>query len=179
MESKSDLRLESRNRFKMNSLDRLAEKSKHICDQVIANSYFQKAKSIAAFYPSNTEPQINTILQKCLDLDKTLSLPYSNNGTDYSLVSLTSLESLRPGPYKINQAPSHLHETDKKNIDLWLIPGLAFTKEGDRLGHGKGIYDRLLANSSGQKIGLCFDFQVFDELPVDEFDFKLDKVFFS
>ena len=65
---------------------------------------------------------------------------------------------------------------DKDLIDVCLMPGLAFTKIGQRLGYGKGYYDRYLENSKCLKIGLCFDFQVVDYIPVTDFDINADFI---
>lgn len=61
-------------------------------------------------------------------------------------------------------------------IDLILIPGVAFDKENNRMGRGKAYYDRLLQSLSAFKVGICFDFQVLDHVPIDEHDIKMDHV---
>ena len=58
--------------------------------------------------------------------------------------------------------------------DVLIIPGLGFAQNGDRLGRGKGYFDRFLSNFKGVKIGVCFDEQVFEKIPTDEHDVKLD-----
>lgn len=66
--------------------------------------------------------------------------------------------------------------TDAKEVvpDVLVIPGLAFTKDGCRLGRGKGFYDRYLTNFTGLKIGVCFECQIYDQLPTNEHDQRLD-----
>ncbi|NOU61009.1 5-formyltetrahydrofolate cyclo-ligase [Marinifilum caeruleilacunae] len=61
-------------------------------------------------------------------------------------------------------------------IDLILIPGVAFDKENNRMGRGKAYYDRLLQSLSAFKVGICFDFQVLDQVPIDQHDIKMDHV---
>lgn len=63
-------------------------------------------------------------------------------------------------------------------IDLILIPGVAFDKENNRMGRGKAYYDRLLLSLSAFKVGICFDFQVLDKVPVDEHDIKMNKIIY-
>lgn len=65
-------------------------------------------------------------------------------------------------------------EYDK--IDLAIIPGMAFDKYHNRLGRGKGYYDRLLSKIKSFKIGICFSFQVVDIIPVEEYDITMDEV---
>ena len=92
---------------------------------------------------------------------------------------MSSLEALRPGPFDIMQPVDQKNVINKGEIDLWLVPGLAFTKKGLRLGHGKGIYDRLLTGSKGEKIGVCFDFQMVNELPTEDWDVSVDIVLYA
>ena len=69
--------------------------------------------------------------------------------------------------------------TDYASIDLAVIPGVAFDNEGNRLGRGKGYYDKLLhktKNTSLYKLGICFDFQKVDFVPTDAHDIRMDEV---
>lgn len=58
--------------------------------------------------------------------------------------------------------------------DVLIIPGLGFSKKGQRLGRGKGYFDRYLANFKGPKVGVCFIEQIYEQIPVDEYDVDLD-----
>ena len=80
--------------------------------------------------------------------------------------------SLRPTPpWSILEPVPGLHTpVPVEAIDGWLVPGLGFTDDGDRLGYGKGYYDRALSGARGPKIGFCFACQVVTRLPVDHFD---------
>ena len=69
--------------------------------------------------------------------------------------------------------------TELEKIDLAIIPGMAFDKEGNRLGRGKGYYDRLLQqlrDCTIYKIGICFDFQFLDHIPTEPHDIPVDEV---
>lgn len=66
--------------------------------------------------------------------------------------------------------------TDYPSIDLAIIPGVAFDRHGHRLGRGKGYYDKLLPQISATKIGICFPFQIIDEVPTDHFDIRMSSV---
>lgn len=65
---------------------------------------------------------------------------------------------------------------DYKKLDLIVVPGVAFDRQCNRLGRGKGYYDRFLAETNVHKIGICFDFQLFDSIPVAEYDVKMDMI---
>jgi 5-formyltetrahydrofolate cyclo-ligase len=80
----------------------------------------------------------------------------------------TSLEKVIQGELGLS-----LKDEDRSELglpDVLLIPGLAFTASKNRLGRGKGFYDRYLSQFKGIKIGVCFSEQIFDEVPTDEFD---------
>jgi 5-formyltetrahydrofolate cyclo-ligase len=64
-------------------------------------------------------------------------------------------------------------------IDLIVVPGVAFDRQRNRMGRGKAYYDRLLKSLSAYKIGLCFNFQMLEQVPVDEHDIKMDKIVFQ
>lgn len=66
--------------------------------------------------------------------------------------------------------------TDLDAIDLAVIPGLAFTASGKRLGRGKGCYDRLLSRLKCRKLGLCFPFQILEDIPCEAHDYSVDTV---
>lgn len=68
--------------------------------------------------------------------------------------------------------------TDYAKIDLAIIPGMAFTPQGDRLGRGKGYYDRLLPQLTCPLIGLAFPFQMVDSIPTEDHDVKMDEVIY-
>ena len=62
------------------------------------------------------------------------------------------------------------------DIDLAVIPGMAFDRDGHRLGRGKGFYDKLLPGIKCRKIGLCFSFQLADSVPIEPHDIVMDMV---
>ncbi len=97
-------------------------------------------------------------------------------GSDLELRLYQSSEPLLSGAYGIAE-PVGSPFTDYSAIELALIPGIAFDRSGRRLGRGKGYYDRLLPRlPSAYKMGVCFPFQLVDEVPVEEFDILMDEV---
>ena len=108
----------------------------------------------------------------------------------YAFAEFTGWQNLEKGPFGILQ-PIHnrgnkpglelhykpgLRNSFEENIDLAIIPGVAFDKHGVRLGYGKGVFDKLLADSKAFKIGLAYDFQIVDELPREKHDLVMDFV---
>lgn len=81
------------------------------------------------------------------------------------------------GPFGILEPPADAEPIDPASIDLVLVPGTAFDPRGGRLGMGKGFYDRALpAMSRALRIGIAFDFQVVDELPLEPHDVAMQLI---
>jgi len=146
-----------------------------ICDAVRSLPVFRDAQSIVAFYPHKGEPDILPFLEYVVDSDKDLYLPRVKD--DYlELVRIYDLDDLEQGAFDIPEPGKHLDHAEFKMFDLILVPGLAFSRKGDRVGYGRGFYDRLLKDVDGFSVGVCYDFQLVDELPVEEHDYQIDMV---
>ena len=133
---------------------------------------FQKARSIGAF--ASTPGEINTypILEGVLDLGKKLYLPrVTADKTRFEYYPVSDFNQLSSGTYGI-QEPSGTKPAPWEELDLVLVPGLAFDPKGNRLGFGKGYYDRVLPllRKSVLSVGLAYSFQVVPEVPVTPAD---------
>lgn len=96
-------------------------------------------------------------------------------GNDLELRHYTGPEDLSIGAYGISEPTGELF-TDYEEIDLAIIPGVAFDPSGHRLGRGKGYYDKLLPHIPACKVGICFPFQLIEEVPAEAFDICMDTV---
>lgn len=96
-------------------------------------------------------------------------------GDDLELRTYTGRQELSEGAFHIDE-PTGRTFTDYDAIDLVIVPGVAFDNNGNRLGRGKGYYDRLLPRIRAHKIGICFPFQLVKEIPTEPFDKKMDKI---
>ena len=97
-------------------------------------------------------------------------------GNDLELRLYTGPQDLKKGAYGIEE-PVGEPFTDYASIDLAIIPGVAFDVHGNRLGRGKGYYDRLLPRLPHiYKIGICFPFQLLEEVPTEALDVRMDEV---
>tara|TARA_B100000427_G_scaffold319419_1_gene317625 strand:+ start:259 stop:831 length:573 start_codon:yes stop_codon:yes gene_type:complete len=125
--------------------------------------------TIACFLPTDKEPDIdiNFLLQHY----EVLVPKFCNDS--YEFVRLTSLADIIAGPYGIFEPKDHLAvdiDVIQSDHTGFLVPGLAFDYKGNRIGYGKGIYDRLLLGTRGIRIGVCFQDQLFASLPSDSYD---------
>jgi 5-formyltetrahydrofolate cyclo-ligase len=98
-------------------------------------------------------------------------------GLEFALVR-NALRDLAPGPWKLREPKPHCELISIEAIDVLIVPGVAFTPYGERLGQGGGYYDRALADStfSGCSIGLCFQEFVLPNLPTNAWDQRVDWI---
>ena len=176
MEDKKQIRQFIRNEKKLRSADQMCEQSEKIMSLLEMHERFQKARVVLMYYALPDEPQT----QLCLDRwakEKEILLPVVV-GDDLILRRYTGRDSLVEGEFHIMEPQGEVF-TNYEAIELIVVPGMAFDEAGNRLGRGKGYYDKLLCKSSLQhafKLGVCFDFQKIDYVPVAEFDIPMDGI---
>lgn len=146
---------------------------KKIIDACLSQAYIRNSKRILAFYPMNFEPQIQLLLEEFLIQGKNLFLP-KINGDNLDIYRVDTLKELSQNELSVFE-PNNSHEIENNlNFDLILIPGLAFTKNGDRIGYGQGFYDRLLSKCNGVKCALAYEFQYNIDFQAEEHDKIMD-----
>ena len=97
-------------------------------------------------------------------------------GEDLELKLYTGDNHLTQGAFRIDE-PTGPAFTDYAAIDLAVIPGVAFDRRGNRLGRGKGYYDRLLPRlTQARKLGICFPYQLVNDIPTDAHDIRMDEI---
>ena len=137
---------------------------------------------LVAFCPFRKEPDIRPFLQNLLMQGRALYLPrYRRESSAYELVRIRSLENdLTPGYYGIQEPVKSLIGAQPPfhapMQQVWLVPGIAFDRSGNRLGRGKGFYDMLLEGADGVKIGVAYDCQIADAIPSELHDVSMDYV---
>ncbi len=175
---KDKLRKEIKEKRRKLSKEENRKKSKEIKENLFSLKQFEDAETILFYISYNGEVFTHDMICE-LFYKKNIIVPVSNP-EDYSLTlsHLKSWEELCVGSYNILEPRfEKIRETKIQDIDLIIVPGVAFDEKGGRLGHGKGYYDRLLNESADiLKIGLCFEFQIVDSIPMDEHDVYMDKI---
>lgn len=139
-----------------------------------AHPAFGQAQTVLLYHSLKDEVQTHAFIEKW-SKQKRIVLPVVA-GDVLELRLHTGPDDLRAGSYGIAEPTGPLF-TDYAAIDLAVIPGVAFDREGHRLGRGKGYYDKLLPLlPSALKTGLCFPFQLVEEVPAESFDICMDMV---
>jgi 5-formyltetrahydrofolate cyclo-ligase len=161
--------LERRNRL---NFQEIAKRSKSIQEFVINDNKFQSAKVVGAYFAFGSEVATELIIERAKMLGKKIALPRVEEDK-ITFYELSSTRSLIMGRFGIMEPPPYGHMDE---IDLLVVPGIAFDKKGNRLGYGKGFYDRLLSGKRTFSIGLAYSFQLLENLPHDRYDKRLDAI---
>lgn len=175
-ETKLQLRKDIRGRLdKISPALRIAE-SIQLCNRLEAQ--LQSAHTVLFFAPMTDELDIWLLFEKFLSSKKICALPFFNPDTNhYSARQIRSLENdVVEGKFGIREPLASCEEVAMDRFDLVLVPGLAFDSNGSRLGRGKGFYDRILANASGVKCGVAYDFQLVENVPVEPHDARVNFI---
>jgi 5-formyltetrahydrofolate cyclo-ligase len=149
------------------------QKSLLISDNLYSLEVFKLSNSIALYSSIPNEVITESIFKEAIQTEKEVYFPRVN-GSSLDFHRIHDLEQLKIGKFGVLEPQAHLFKADIKQIDLFVIPALAFDKSGSRLGYGKGYYDRALSNiSQSKKVGLSYSFQVLDSVPIDKDDRKV------
>jgi 5-formyltetrahydrofolate cyclo-ligase len=153
----------------------LREKSEKILRLLETNPRFISSKTIMPYWSMDSEVQTHLFIKKW-SKKKLILLPciVKDNLVVKKYIGTKSM--IKTPPFGIMESTG---EEYKGKIDLVIVPGIAFDKQNNRIGHGKGYYDRFLKNAHTYKIGICFDFQLFDEIPSGENDVRMDEVMYK
>ena len=182
---KVELRREMKARRKKLAADVKSAADAAICERLKARSDIGKVidpfdfgSPLAVYLASPGEINIDPYIECMLRAGVEVVAPRWN-GETYELAKLKGLDekNLRRGPMGIRE-PLDADIVEPKKISAWIIPGLAFSRDGRRLGYGGGWYDRLLVSApkDAVKIGVAYSFQIVDDLPVEPHDILLSDI---
>lgn len=169
---KKELRKEIKNKISELTLEEKQEISEKVFLEIEQLPEFKNANYILFFWSLPDEVITHSFITKW-SKTKHVLLPVVQ--ADELSLKCFDNNNLQTGHFGI-QEPTGSFFTDFDKIDLILVPGVAFSPEGNRLGRGKGYYDKLLPKLSGIKIGVCFPCQLVDTIPLEKWDAKVDRV---
>jgi len=178
--SKSELRHLALDRRKQ--IPNKDELSRKITERLKSLDSYKSAQKVLIYISVRSEVRTWPLIEQRLQAHLPVFIPYCS-GDILKIFRLTSGDQLARGSFGILE-PSRELRTDKGlhasigEIDLIVVPGVAFDTRGRRLGYGKGYFDRLLSDSGAglAKIGLAYECQVFNELPVADHDVSMDSI---
>ena len=170
--SKTNARKLARERIQSLGKEGWRQASETISAHISRWNIFVDASRVLLFAALPGEP----LLLDLLNSDKGRKFCFPKvEGEKLRLFEVAELSQLKPGRFGIPEPNDGLVEMEPGKVDLALIPGLAFGKNGERLGRGGGFFDRFLPRLSVDVsiAGVCFDCQIFDKIPMNEHDLSV------
>jgi 5-formyltetrahydrofolate cyclo-ligase len=166
-----------------NALENKDELSRDICAKIGALPAYGLAKSVMYYIDVRSEVRTKYALPSALTQGKKIVVPWCNEQGELELFHLESMEELAIGMYKILEPKPELRllpakQVRAEDLDLVMVPGVAFDRSGARMGHGKGYYDKLLqyARPDAPLVALAFECQLFPEIPTAAHDIFMDMI---
>jgi 5-formyltetrahydrofolate cyclo-ligase len=143
-----------------------------------ASALYAQAETIYGYLPYNQEVRTVPMLQQALRDGKRVAVPKCY-GDEMRFIYMEDLSLVENGYANIPEPIADDPVAEDKTA-LVLMPGMAFTKNGDRMGYGGGFYDKFLAAEPDHPtLALCYDFQMVESLPTEEYDIPVDCVLWA
>lgn len=154
---------------------RCKEKEEKIAEHLIESPLFIEADTVFLYAALKSEISVDKIATQAEKLGKKTAFPFCEDRDGEMKFYFTELGKLKEGMYGIREPDKKICEeaffTEKS---LCIVPGLAFSKKGERLGKGKGYYDRFLMQFSGKTVGVSLEETVYESIPTEKHDIKID-----
>jgi len=135
---------------------------------------YQKVKKVCFYVSTKEEVDTKEIIKTELQKKQKQIIVPKIDRYNLKLFLITSFADLKKGKFDILEPKENLAEIDKSEIDLFIVPGVVFDNRGNRIGKGKGYYDRLLQDIQAIKVGLTYDFQAQENIPFESHDQPVD-----
>ena len=160
------------------SKDRIAKSDEEIQLRLLQLPYFLTAESIFTYVSMEREPCTKEIIDTAFTMGKRVYVPRCLPGKEKIMeaVEIFSWDDLQPGTLGILEPRKEIEGAKAQVFSLMIIPCVSADRRGGRLGHGAGYYDRFLSVSGFNKIALCFEKLLTDDIPLEETDVHMDGV---
>lgn len=150
--------------------------SAKVCDTLLGNIRVIQSNIILAFHPLKDEVNILPLLKCLFEEGKTILIPEVISDTEMQLRIYNPEDKMQEGVLGTQVPQGHIY-TDYQDIDLIIVPGVAFDRQGHRLGRGKGYYDRFLKSvPQAFTIGICFPYQLLEKVPHESHDAIMNEI---
>lgn len=177
MEEKNTIRTFIRQQKSLHTIEQLAAMSKPVCNSISHGGQWRLCTTVLLYYPLSDEVDVRPLIQMAYQAGYQVLLPVVL-GEELELRLYQGDDSLRAGAYNIMEPVGPLFPPEEYDqIQMAIVPGMAFDAAGHRLGRGKGYYDRLLPLlPQAYKIGVCYPFQFLTDIPCEEHDISMNEV---
>lgn len=152
------------------------QRDKRILETVDSIPEFLSAKNVLFYIPIHGEVDLTLLFEKYKG-QKNFILPrVIKDSQDLTLYIIKSLDDLEEGSFRIPEPKTNLETADPAKLDFIILPGVAFSPDGHRIGYGQGFFDRLLKKTSCLKIGVAYEFQIVENIPGEDHDVPVDRI---
>ena len=177
VQNKNDLRQKYRTKRSSFGEEFIKEASHSACEIIAKSEAFLNADTVLLYYPIKNEISPIPLIELCLSMGKNVAFPVCQNEVSTLIFkNISTMDDLTCASFGILEPKPHCKTADITEKTLCLVPALAFSREGHRLGYGKGFYDRFLNDFEGICAGFSYSLLVCDSLPHDEHDIPLDMI---
>lgn len=169
--NKEDIRKYIFNQRKRLSIEEKEKMDDLIYTSVINTSIFANAKVVFIYVSFANEVDTHRIIEYALGLGKKVCVPrVINRSEGMKALFIRCLGELKLSKFGILEPKDSENFVRQEDIDLCIIPGLAFDKNGGRIGYGGGYYDRFFSTNGSRKIALAYEFQILKNIPREKHD---------
>lgn len=175
---KKELRKKIREQKRAMTEDQIVAASARLGELFLACDQYKNAKTIYGYLPYNQEVRTVPMLEQAMRDGKRVAVPKCY-GEEMRFIYMDDLSKVEKGYANIPEPIADEPVAEDKTA-LVLMPGMAFTKDGKRMGYGGGFYDKFLAaEPSHPTVALCYDFQMVEDLPTEDYDIPVDCVLWA
>ncbi|MFC1691186.1 5-formyltetrahydrofolate cyclo-ligase [Nanoarchaeota archaeon] len=178
MESKQQIRSEVLEKRKFLPKLEVEEKSVSIINNFLNSDFYKNNNNIMVYCSLDKNNEVNTLnlIDKMLKDKKNIIAPYVKNNK-IAISQIFHKKDLNCGTFGILEPKdTQTHFFDEDNLDVVIVPGIAFDERKNRIGYGKGFYDEFLKKTKAAKIAFALELQVLDKIPQDPHDEKVDII---
>ena len=175
---KKALRAAIRQQKRAMTEEEIVTKSQKLCELLMETDLYKNAKTFYGYLPYNQEVRTTPMLEQALREGKRIAVPKCY-GAEMKFIYLDDLTKVEKGYANIPEPIEDGPIADDPTA-LVLMPGMAFDREGHRIGYGGGFYDKFLAQEPNHPtVALCYDFQMLPHLETEEYDIPVDLVLWA
>ena len=147
-----------------------------VFERIAEYEAYKRARVVMAYIAVRGELSLAPVIADILAGGKTLLLPRCEAPGIMTARIVRAVEDLTPGVFGLLEPKMECRIADPAQIGLILVPGVAFDREGHRIGQGGGYYDRFLGKSGAHRAGVCHDFALLESVPFEAHDLLMDDV---
>lgn len=175
-DERTALRQSMRQRRRALDAARQREASLAVCAHLAALPCLKQAQAVMAYMACGGEISLLPLMEQLFAGGRALALPRCEGPGRMTARLVRSLDALIPGDYGIPAPGADCPMLPAERIDLILVPGTAFGRDGGRIGQGGGYYDRYLPQTDALRVGICHDFALLERVPAQAHDQRMDLI---